>query len=120
MGEVVAVLGKPSSHETGKVSGIAYERYHFETENWKTTVLFIEGKAQKLDTEKSDSSPLSDEEKTAVFDRYDLPNINQNSKIRGWRELGENRFIRGDGRVRIIMRPTSISVFLDDLPREFF
>ena len=115
----MAVLGEPSIHETGKVSGIAYERYHFETDTWQTTVLFIDGKAQKLDPEKCDNSPLSDEEKTAVFDRYDLPDTKQNSKIRGWRELSENHFIRGDGRVRIIMRPTSITVFLDDLPREF-
>ena len=117
--EIAAVLGKPSSKENGKVSGIAYERYHFESEGWKTTVLFIGGKAQKLDTEKSDGSPLTDNEKKAVFDRYDLADTGQNAKIRGWRELGENRFIRGDGRVRITMRPTSITVFLDDLPREF-
>ena len=118
--EVAAILGQPTSHETGKVSGVAYERYHFETEGWKTTVLFVNGKAQKLDTEKSDGSPLAAEEKTAVFDRYDLPNTGQNSKIRGWRELAENHFIRGDGRVRITIRPASITVFLDDLPRDFW
>jgi hypothetical protein len=118
--EVAEVLGQPISHETGKVSGVAYERYHFETEDWKTTVLFVDGKAQKLDTEKCDGSPVTDEEKTAVFDRYDLPNTGQNSKIRGWRELAENHFIRGDGRVRITMRSASITVFLDDLPRDFW
>src|ERR1700720_4447024 len=101
--EVAAILGKPSSHESGKVSGIAYERYHFETVGWKTTVLFVNGKAQKLDSEKSDGSPLTAEEKTVIFDRYDLPNTGQNSEIRGWRELTENHFIRGDGRVRVII-----------------
>ena len=118
--EVAAILGKPTSHETGKLSGIGYERYHFETEGWKTTVLFVNGKAQKLDTEKSDGSPLTAEEKTAVFDGYDLPDTGQNSKIRGWRELAENHFIRGDGRVRITIRPASITLLLDDLPREFW
>ena len=118
--EVAAILGKPSSHESGKVSGIAYERYHFETVGWKTTVLFVNGKAQKLDSEKSDGSPLTAEEKTVIFDRYDLPNTGQNSEIRGWRELTENHFIRGDGRVRVIIRPASVTIFLDDLPREFW
>jgi hypothetical protein len=118
--EVAAILGKPSSHESGKVSGIAYERYHFETVGWKTTVLFVNGKAQKLDTEKSDGSPLTAEDKTVIFDRYDLPNTDQNLKIRGWRELAEKHFIRGDGRVRITLRPASITIFLDDLPREFW
>jgi len=118
--EVAAILGKPSSHESGKVSGIAYERYHFETVGWKTTVLFVNGKAQKLDTEKSDGSPLTAEDKTVIFDRYDLPNTGQNLKIRGWRELAEKHFIRGDGRVRITLRPASITIFLDDLPREFW
>ena len=56
--EVAAILGKPSSHDNGNVSGIQYDRYHFETSGWKTAVLFIGGKAQKLDTEKSDGSPL--------------------------------------------------------------
>ena len=117
--EVTAVLGKAVSHENGNVSGIAYERYHFETEGWKTTVLFINGKAQKLDTEKSDGLPLTAGEKTAVFDRYDLSDTGQNSRIRGWRELSEGQFIRGDGRVRVTMRTNLITIFLDDLPREF-
>jgi hypothetical protein len=118
--EVAAILGKPSSHDSGSLSGIAYDRYHFETRGWKTAVLFIEGKAQKFDTEKSDASPLSDEEKTAIFERYDLPNTGLNSKVRGWRELGENHFIRGDGRVHAIRHVASMTVFLDDLPREFW
>jgi hypothetical protein len=118
--EVAAILGKPSSHESGKVSGIAYERYHFETVGWKTTVLFVNGKAQKLDSEKSDGSPLTAEEKKVIFERYDVPNTGQNLKIRGWRELGENHFIRGDGRVRITIRPGSVTIFLDDLPRDFW
>jgi hypothetical protein len=118
--EVERVLGKPSSHDNGNLSGIAYDRYHFETSGWKTAVLFIDGKAQKFDTEKSDGSPLSVEEKTAVFERYDLPNTDQNSKVRGWRELSENHFIRGDGRVHVIKRLTSMTIFLDDLPREFW
>jgi len=50
--EVAAILGKPSSHDNGNVSGIRYDRYHFETRGWKAAVLFIDGKAQKLDTEK--------------------------------------------------------------------
>jgi hypothetical protein len=118
--EVAAILGKPSSHDNGKVSGIQYDRYHFETRGWKTAVLFIDGKAQKLDTEKSDGSPLSVEEKTAIFEGYDVPNTNQNSKVRGWRQLSENHFIRGDGRVHVITHLTSMTVFLDDLPREFW
>ena len=76
--EVAATLGKPSSHDNGNVSGIRYDRYHFETRGWKTAVLFIDGKAQKLDTEKSDGSPLSVEEKTAIFEEYDVPNTGQN------------------------------------------
>jgi hypothetical protein len=56
--EVAAILGKPSSHDNGNVSGIRYDRYHFETRGWKAAVLFIDGKAQKLDTEKSDGSQL--------------------------------------------------------------
>jgi hypothetical protein len=118
--EVAAILGKPSSHDKGKVSGIAYDRYHFETRGWKTAVLFIDGKAQKFDTEKSDGSPLSVEQKTAIFERYDVPNTGQDSKVRGWRELSENHSIRGDGRVHIIKHLTSMTVFLDDLPREFW
>ena len=118
--EVASILGKPSSHDNGNVSGIRYDRYHFETRGWKAAVLFIDGKAQKLDTEKSDGSPLSLEEKTAIFERYDVPNTGQNSKLRGWRQLSENHFIRGDGRVHIITHLASTTVFLDDLPREFW
>jgi len=118
--EVAAILGKPSSHDHGNVSGIPYDRYHFETRGWKTSVLFIDGRAQKFDTEKSDGSPLSIEEKTAILQGYDLPNTREDSKVRGWRELSENHFIRGDGRVHVIKRLTSMTVFLDDLPREFW
>jgi hypothetical protein len=118
--EVAAILGKPSSHDKGKVSGIAYDRYHFETRGWKTAVLFIDGRAQKFDTEKSDGSPLSVEQKTAIFEKYDVPNTGQDSKVRGWRELSENHSIRGDGRVHVIKHLTSMTVFLDDLPREFW
>ena len=87
--EVAAILGKPSSHDSGNVSGIQYDRYHFETRGWKTAVLFIDRKAQKFDTEKSDGSPLSLEEKTTIFEEYDVPNTGQNSKLRGWRQLSE-------------------------------
>ena len=118
--EVAATLGKPSSHDNGNVSGIRYDRYHFETRGLKAAVLFIDGKAQKIDTEKSDGSALSVEEKTAVFEEYDVPNTGQNSKLAGWRQLSENHFIRGDGRVHIITHLTSMTVFWDDLPREFW
>jgi hypothetical protein len=118
--EVAAILGKPSSHDNGNVSSIQYDRYHFETRGWKTAVLFIDGKAQKLDTEKSDGSPLTVEEKTAIFEGYDVPNAGQGSKVGGWRQLSENHFIRGDGRVHIITHLTSMTVFWDDLPREFW
>ena len=118
--EVAATLGKPSSHDNGNVSGIRYDGYHFETRGWKAAVLFIDGKTQKLDTEKSDGSALSVEEKTAVFEEYDVPNTGQNSKLQGWRQLSENHFIRGDGRVHIITHLTSMTVFWDDLPREFW
>jgi hypothetical protein len=118
--EVAATLGKPSRHDNGNVSGIRYDRYDFETRGWKAAVLFIDGKAQKLDTEKSDGSPLSVEEKTAIFDAYDVPNAGQDSKLRGWRQLSENHFIRGDGRVHMITHLTSMTVFWDDLPREFW
>ena len=118
--EVAAILGKPSSHDNGKVSGIAYDRYHFETHGWKTAVLFIDGKAQKLDTEKSDGLPLTLKEKTAIFESYDVPNAGQNSKVQGWHQLSENHFIRGDGRVHVITHLTSITIFLDDLLREFW
>src|SRR5947208_15777235 len=66
--EVAAILGKPSSHDNGNVSGIRYDRYHFETRGWNAAVLFIDGKAQKHDTENSDGSQLSVEEKTAIFE----------------------------------------------------
>jgi hypothetical protein len=118
--EVAAVLGKPSSHDNGNVSGIRYDRYHFETRGWKAAVLFIDGKAQKFDTEKSDGSQLSVEDKTAIFEAYDVPNTGQDSKLRGWRQLSENHFIRGDGRVHIITYLTSMTVFWDDLSREFW
>ena len=118
--EVAAILGKPSSHDNGNVSGIRYDRYHFKTRGWKAAVLFIDGKAQKLDTEKSDGSQLSVEDKKVVFEAYDVPNTEQDSKLRGWRQLSENHFIRGDGRVHIITRVTSMTVFWDDLPREFW
>lgn len=118
--ELAAILGKPSSHDNGNVSGIRYDRYHFETRGWKAAVLFIDGKAQKFDTERSDSSPLSVQDKTAIFESYDMPNTGQNSKLRGWRQLSENHFIRGDGRVHIITHLTSMTVFWDDLPREFW
>src|SRR5260370_30407867 len=72
--EVASILGKPSSHDNGSVSGIRYDRYHFERGGWKAAVLFIDGKAQKLDTEKSDGSPLSVEDKKAIFEAYDVPN----------------------------------------------
>src|SRR5215475_7564756 len=78
--EVAAILGKPSSHDNGKVSGIRYDRCHFETRGWKAAVLFIDGKAQKFDTEKSDGSPLSVEDKKAIFEAYDVPNTAQDSK----------------------------------------
>jgi len=118
--EVAAILGKPASHDNGSLSGIRYDRYHFETRGWKAAVLFIDGKAQKLDTEKSDGSPLGFEEKKAIFEAYDVPNTGQDSKLRGWRQLSENHFIRGDGRVHIITHLTSVTVFWDDLPREFW
>jgi len=118
--EVAAILGKPSSHNNGSVSGIQYDRYHFETRGWKTAVLFIGGKAQKLDTEKSDGSPLSVENKTTIFESYDVPKTSENLKVQGWHQLSDNHFIRGDGRVHVITHLTSITIFLDDLPREFW
>jgi hypothetical protein len=118
--EVASILGKPSSHDSGSVSGIRYDRYHFETRGWKAAVLFIDGKAQKLDTEKSDGSPLSVEDKNAIFEAYDVPHTEEDFKLRGWRQLSENHFIRGDGRVHIITHTTSMSIFWDDLPREFW
>jgi len=118
--EVASILGKPFSHDKGSVSGIRYDRYHFEKDGWKAAVLFIDGKAQKLDTEKSDGSSLSVEDKKAIFDAYDVPNTIQDSKVRGWRQLSENHFIRADGRVHIITHPTSMTVFWDDLPRDFW
>ncbi len=118
--EVASTLGKPSSHDNGSVSGIRYDRYHFEARGWKAAVLFIDGKAQKFDTEKSDGSPLSVEDKKAIFEGYDVLSADQDSKLRGWRQLSENHFIRGDGRVHIITHLTSMTVFWDDLPREFW
>jgi len=118
--EVASILGKPSSHDKGSISGIQYDRYHFEARGWKAAVLFIAGKAQKLDTERSDGSPLSVEDKKAIFEAYDVPNSSQDSKLQGWRQLGENHFIRADGRVHIITHPTSMTIFWDDLPREFW
>lgn len=118
--EVASKLGKPTSHDDGKVSGIQYDRYHFETGGWKAAVLFIDGKAQKFDTEKSDGSPLSVEDKKAIFDAYDLPATGQDSGLRGWRQLNENHFIRGDGRVHIMLHPASVTILWDDLPREFW
>lgn len=117
--EVVALFGQPSSHDHGNLSGIEYDRCRFEAHGWKTIVLFISGKAQKLDTEKSDGSPLSPEDKSAIFGAYDTTNTGQDSKVRGWHQLNENHFIRGDGRVHIITHLTSMTVFLDDLPRDF-
>ena len=86
----------------------------------KWLFLFIDGKAQKIDTEKSDGSSLSVEEQKAIFEGYDVPNTGQDSKLRGWRQISENHFIRGDGRVHIITQVTSMTIFWDDLPREFW
>jgi hypothetical protein len=116
----VAALGEPSSHDHGQISNTKYDRYHFQTSGWKTAVLFIDGKSQKLETEKTDGSAVNAQEQAAIFERYDLPDINVNSKIRGWRSLAENHFIRGDGRVHVIKRGISMTVFLDDLPRDFW
>src|SRR6476620_3119646 len=118
--EVAAILGKPTSHDHWKVSSLEYDRYHFETKGWKTAVLFIDSRAQKLETEKSDGSPLSAEQQTAILDSYDLPDTTQNSDVRGWRDLGENHLIRRDGRVHVIKHLASMIVFLDDLPRDFW
>jgi len=118
--EIVAVLGEPSAHDHGQISNTNYDRYHFQTTGWKTAVLFIEGKSQKLETEKIDGSSVTGEEQAAIFERYDLPDTKLNSKIRGWRPLTENHFIRGDGRVHLIKRGLSVIVFLDDLPRDFW
>ena len=118
--EVAAVLGKPTSHDHGDLSGVAYDRYHFETSGWKTAVLFIEDRAQKFETEKSDGGPLSPEEQKVILDGYDLSDTGENAKVRGWRELSENHLIRGDGRVHVIKHLTSMTLFSDDLPREFW
>src|SRR5438309_10678747 len=85
--EVASILGKPSSHDNGTLSGIRYDRYHFETRGWKAAVLFIDGKAQKLDTEKSDGSPLSVDEKTAIFEGYDVRITGKDSIVRDWSKL---------------------------------
>jgi len=118
--EVASILGKPASHDNGNVSGIRYDRYHFVARCWKAAVLFIDVFEETPATEKSDGSPLSVEDKKAIFEAYDLPNTEQDSKLRGWRQLSENHFIRGDGRVHIITHPTSMTIFWDDLPREFW
>jgi len=86
----------------------------------KSRQFLVSHLAQKLDTEKSDGSPLGVEEKKAIFEAYDVPNTGQNSKLQGWRQLSENHFIRGDGRVHMITHLTSMTVFWDDLPREFW
>lgn len=118
--EIVAALGEPSAHDHGQIAATHFDRYYFQTFGWKTAVLFIEGKSQKLETEKIDGSAVSVEEQAAIFERYDLPNSSLNSKIRGWRPLAENHFIRGDGRVHVIKRGISVTVFLDDLSRDFW
>jgi hypothetical protein len=118
--EVEGMLGQPISHERGKLVAIEFDHYHFETRGWKTAVLFIEGKAQKFETEKSDGSPLSEGDQKVILDGYDLPDIDENAKIRGWRTLSENHLIRGDGRVHAIKHPASMTIFLDDLPRDFW
>lgn len=118
--EVAAVLGKSSSHDKGQIAGVAYERHHYLTAGWKTSVLFIEGKAQKLETEKMDGAAFTSEDEKAILDRYDLPDTTENAKLRGWRWLADNHFIRGDGRVHVIRHGTSMNVFLDDLSRDFW
>jgi hypothetical protein len=65
-------------------------------------------------------SELARLKQITIFERYDVPNTGQNSKLRGWRQLSENHFIRGDGRVHIITHLASMTVFWDDLPREFW
>ena len=118
--EVAAVLGKPARHDAGKIGEMDYERQYYETSGWKTAVLFLQGKAQKFETEKADGSAITEDESKAIFGRYDVPDIAQNAEVRGWREINENHFIRGDGRVHIIKHPNSITVFWDDLPRDFW
>jgi hypothetical protein len=118
--EVEGMLGPPTSQEHGKLVDIEFDRYHYETRGWKTAVLFIEGKAQKFETEKSDGSPLNESEQRVILEGYDLPDTDENSKIRGWRTLSENHLIRGDGRVHVIKHPASMTIFLDDLPRDFW
>jgi hypothetical protein len=118
--EMVTALGKPSGHDHGQISNTPYDRYYFQTSGWKTAVLFIDGKSQKLETEKIDGSAISATEQAAILERYDLADSQSNSKIRGWRPLTENHFIRGDGRVHVIKRGISVTVFLDDLPRDFW
>src|SRR5260370_41967625 len=68
--EVASILGKPSSHDNGNVSGIRYDRYHFERRCWKTAGLFIDGKKQKLDTEKIYGSPVTIESKKENFESF--------------------------------------------------
>src|SRR2546430_15296777 len=67
--EVAAILGEPSNHDKGNVSGIQYDRYHFEKGGWKTAGLFIDGKTQKIETQKTHGSAVSLEEKNAIFQR---------------------------------------------------
>jgi hypothetical protein len=57
---------------------------------------------------------------TRLSTHLTLGNTGQNSKVQGWHQLSENHFIRGDGRVHVITHLTSMTVFLDDLPREFW
>ncbi len=118
--EIVATLGQASSHDSGIVAGIKYDRYHFEQRGWKTAALFLNGKTQKLETEKSDGKPITAAEKKAIFDAYDLSETKENSEIHGWRELAENHFIRRDGRVHIIQHGAAMIIFRDDLPRDFW
>lgn len=118
--QVAAILGKSVRHDAGKIGDMDYERSYFETSGWKTAVLFLQGKAQKFETEKSDGSVITEEESKAIFGRYDVPDTTQNAEVHGWRQISENHFIRGDGRVHIIKRPNSIIVFWDDLPRDFW
>src|SRR5260370_13158022 len=65
--EVASILGKPSSHDNGNVSGIRYDRYHFETRGWKATVLLHTGTAKKLATEQSTGSTLTVTPHTPTF-----------------------------------------------------
>ena len=118
--EVAAILGKPTREEAGKLADNDYQRAYYETSGWKTAVLFLKGKVQKFETQKSDGSGITDAESNAIFGRYDVTDTAQNAEVHGWHQLAENHFIRGDGRVHIIKHPDSIIVFWDDLPRDFW